>query len=702
MKLRIKLSVLISLFTISSIYSQPFVYPKARKTNQTDNYFGTSVNDPYRWLEDDRSKETEYWVKSENEVTEKYLAQIPFRDSLKSRMQALWNSPKYFAPFACGKNYFYYRYTGIENQPELFYMKGIDYVPMMYFDPNKLSADGTTAITQTVPSHDGSSIAFMVSDAGSDWNEIRIKEVKNMKTYPEKIGWVKFSSIAWWKDGFFYSRYDSVATGNIFTQKNEYHKVYYHKLNTPQSSDSLVFEDKKNSLMTFGASVTDDEHYLIISGTVSTTGNNIYIQDLRNPNAKLIPVVKSFDNDYELVGTIGDKLLFFTNYKSPRKKLILIDTKAPQFANWKDFVPQQEYIMQGATMGFDKVIVHYMKDASSHLVIYNKTGVMINEVPLAGFGTVDAINGSLLDTIAFISYTTFTSPGIIYRYDLKHARLYTQFKPKLNYNPEDYVTEQVFYTSKDGTKIPLFLVHKKDYKPDGNTPTLLYGYGGFNISKTPEFKMERMVFLEHGGLFAQANIRGGGEYGTEWHEAGTKLKKQNVFDDFIAAAEYLIKQNYTNPSKLAVSGRSNGGLLIGAVMTQRPELFKVALPAVGVMDMLRYHKFTIGWSWKSDYGTSDDSLEFNAIYKYSPLQNIKEGVQYPATLITTADHDDRVVPAHSFKFAATLQEKQKGNNPVMIRIDSNAGHGSGKPTGKLIDEQSDIFSFLFYNLGMTL
>ncbi len=700
--LMLKICLPTSCLLSTVVYSQQgIVYPPTHKSTVEDVYFETNVPDPYRWLESDNAPETIEWVKQQNTVTSNYLATIPFRDTLKARMTALWNYAKYTPPFRAGSRYFYYKNDGLQNQPILFMMKSLQYVPMSYFDPNKISDDGTTAITQTVPSKDGRYMVFVLSNAGSDWNEVRIKEVSNMKTLPDKLGWVKFSNIAWKDSGFYYSRYETPrGDANVYTDKNQNHKVYYHQLNTPQESDSLIFSDSNQPLRTYSASTTEDERFLVISGAESTSGNNILIKDLQTPNAKLAEVVKTFDADFELIGNVGENLIFLTNFKAPRKKLVMINSRNFEMQNWKDLVAEKTDILKTAKFAGGKLVLNYMKDASSHLYIYSVSGKMESEIPLGNLGTVDAINSSNADTLIFFSFTTFTAPATIYRFNIRNNKLYEHAKPRLPFKSDDYETKQVFYLSKDGTKIPLFIVHKKGLVPDGKAPTLLFGYGGFDISKTPEFKPERMVFLEQGGIFAMANLRGGGEYGEEWHMAGTKLKKQNVFDDFIAAAEYLIKNNYTNPSKLAISGRSNGGLLVGAVMTQRPDLFKVALPAVGVMDMLRYHKFTIGWSWATDYGTSDNEEEFKALYKYSPIHNIKSGVSYPATLVTTADHDDRVVPAHSFKFISTLQEKQKGDNPVLIRIDTKAGHGAGKPTGKLIDEQADIFTFMFYNLGM--
>ena len=695
---RIPIIVFLSIIN-ASLFGQQINYPVTRKDSQTDNYFGTEVADPYRWLEDDTSEETKTWVNAENKCTEDYLLKIPFRDSLKARMKANWNVIRYEVPFHCGSSYFYYRHDGNLNQPILFYLRSLEYVPYSYFDPNKISAEGTTSITATVPSPDGAYMAFQVSGSGSDWNEIRIKDVKTMKSLPEIISGVKFSGIAWFKQGFFYSRYTSVPGKN---ERNEFHKVYYHSLNTPQEKDSLIWEDKEHPLRNFSAYVTEDQHYLIINGSETTSGNSVILMDLRKSGGRPNYLIKTFENDYDCLGSYKNRIYFLTDKNAPRKKIIALDLSVDGADTWLDIVPQQQEILQSAIMAYDKLVLHFMKDASSRLMIFNYQGVKERDLPLTGIGTVDGMSGSQADSMIFYSFTTFTSPPVVYRYNMKKNTLGVQFKSPLPYNPDDFITEQVFYNSKDGTRIPMFLVHKKDMKVDSTTPTLLFGYGGFNISKTPEYKPERLVFLQEGGLFAMANLRGGGEYGADWHIAGTRLNKQNVFDDFIAAAEYLIKKGYTNPEKLAVSGRSNGGLLIGAVMTQRPDLFKVALPAVGVMDMLRFQKFTIGWAWTGDYGSSDKEEDFRYLYSYSPYHRLKQGVKYPATLVTTADHDDRVVPGHSFKFAARLQECQTGDLPVLIRVDKNAGHGAGKATGKLIDEQSDIFAFLFYHLGMKL
>ncbi|MFN5355214.1 MAG: prolyl oligopeptidase family serine peptidase [Bacteroidota bacterium] len=674
-------------------------YPESRQVQQNDTYHGTVVNDPYRWLEDDRARETTDWVNRQNAFTLAHLSTIPFRDSLKTEMQGYWNYVRYQTPFRCGDNFFYYRQDGQQNQPVLYYMKSLEFVPFSYFDPNKLSSDGTTALTQTVPSRDGKHLVFQVSEAGSDWNSIRIKETKSMKTLPEVIDGVKFSSISWFKDGFFYSKYPKAETGNA---ANEYHSVYYHRLGTAPTQDSLVWQDKEHPRRNFNASVTDDERYLVISGSESTSGNSVFVQDLSVKSSSPRAIVKSFEYDFDLMGNFGEELVFLTNHKAPRKRIITINPRAIDEKNWTVILAESDEIIQSASLCWRSIVVHTMKDASSRLYIHNQKGLRTHTVPLDGFGTVEGISGSMRDSLMFFSYTTFTQPATVYRYQLNNHRMAVQFKSTLPYAADDFMTSQVFYNSKDGTRIPMFLVHKKGLKPNGKLPTLLFGYGGFNISKTPEFKPERMVLLNHGGVFALPSLRGGGEYGSEWHDAGTKLRKQNVFDDFIAAAEYLISEGYTSPATLGIAGRSNGGLLVGASMTQRPELFKVALPAVGVMDMLRFQKFTIGWAWTRDYGSSDDPKEFNALYAYSPYHRLKPETCYPATLVTTADHDDRVVPGHSFKFAARLQEVQSCSNPALIRVDTDAGHGSGKPLSKLLDEQSDIFAFLLYHLGVRL
>ena len=692
------LILLLSAFITSEIPAQEIHYPDASKSNQTDVYHGVTVSDPYRWLEDDKSEATAKWVNDENQLTEQVLSVIPFRDSIKARMKDNFGLLRFEVPFRCGSSYYYYRYDGRNNQPLLFVKKTLEMVPFIYFDPNKISADGTTSISATVPSRDGKYMAFQISGAGSDWNEIRIKDVQSMKSLPEILSGVKFSNIAWYQDGFFYSRYDQTE---LQSSVNKNHKIYYHRLNTGQEVDSLVWSDKQFPLRNFSAYVTEDSRFLVISGSESTSGNAVYVADLSKPDKTIKPIVTTFKQEYDCIGSFRNRIYFLTDNEAPRKKIAALEMSSSGTFFWVDVVPHQTEILQSAIMSYDKLVLHYMKDASSQLVVYQRNGVRYRDVKLNSIGTIESLSGSQADSIMFFSFVTFTSPPVVYMYNIKTSTAGVLNKSPLTYNPDDFITEQVTYESKDGTKIPMFLIHKKGLQFNGETPTLLFGYGGFNISKTPEFKPERLVFLQNGGLLAVPNLRGGGEFGAEWHEAGTKLKKQNVFDDFIAAAEFLINKKYTNSAHLAIGGRSNGGLLVGASMTQRPDLFKVALPAVGVMDMLRFHKFTIGWAWTGDYGSSDNKQEFEALYKYSPYHNLKPGIKYPATMITTADHDDRVVPGHSFKFAARLQECQQGDNPVLIRVDKNAGHGSGKATSKLIDEQSDIFAFLFYHLGMT-
>jgi prolyl oligopeptidase len=699
---KILLPVIISWLCGNACIAQLVNYPATRKVAQTDNYFGTKVEDPYRWLEDDKSAETGLWVDMQNETTEKYMVQIPFRKRLKERLTALSNYEKFSPLQKAGNYYFYTRNSGLQNQSVIYYTKSWRDTGTVFFDPNQLSIDGTVSLASYSLSPDGKYMGYGLSTAGSDWMEIHVKETSSGKILDDKIEWAKFSGIAWKDDGFYYSRFDAVKQGNAFTIKNQFHKVYYHKLGSKQQDDVLIYEDKKHAQRNFYAKVTDDGRYLVISGSETTSGNNLVIKDLRKPKDPFITLVDSFKNDFDVFGNIGDSILVLTNWNAPRGRIICVDMSKYVKGEWNEIVPQQAEIMQGATQSFYRIVVKYMKDASNMMVVYLNGGAKFDELRLDSPGTIDAVTGDRNDTVLFYSVSSFISPSTIYRYQVA-ARFNTiQFASKIDFAAEEYTASQILCKSKDGTPIPMFVVYKSGLDLNSNNPTLLFGYGGFNISKTPEFKPERLLFLENGGIFVMAILRGGGEYGEEWHQAGTKLKKQNVFDDFIAAAEYLEMNGFTNPSRLAISGRSNGGLLVGAVMTQRPDLFKVALPAVGVMDMLRYHKFTIGWSWAGDYGTSDNKDEFNAIYKYSPLHRIAAGVKYPCTFVTTGDHDDRVVPAHSFKFIATLQEKNAGQNPMLIRIDKNAGHGSGKPLSKLIDEQADVFAFTMYNLGMSV
>jgi prolyl oligopeptidase len=693
---------LISFVLIFSVsYSQSLKYP-AKKTDQKDNYFGTEVADPYRWLEDDRAAETAEWVKEENSVTFDYLSKIPFREKVKSRITQLWNYPKYTAPFKAGPYYFFFKNDGVQNQSVMYILKNLNSQPGVFLDPNRLSTDGTTALSLNSSSYNGDYFAYGLSKGGSDWEEIHLRNMHTTKDYDEVLKWVKFSGIGWKQDGLYYCHYDVPGESDVLKKKNEFQKVYFHKLGTLQDKDSLVYEDKEHPLRTFGVGTTDDEQFLILSASEGTSGNDLQVKDLSKPGSQFIRIVNGFENDYYVLDHIGNSLLIQTNYKAPRGKIILVDLNNPAKENWKDFIPEKQEVLEGITQVGDKLIARYMKDANNYLEVYDMKGSAENKIKLDAIGTIGAVSGHKKDSLVFYSLTSFTIPTTIYKYNINTKQSSVYNSPKLNFNAADYETKQVWYNSKDGTKVPMFIVMKKGTQLDGTHPTLLYGYGGFNISITADFKIERLVFLENGGIYAVANLRGGGEYGEDWHKAGTKLKKQNVFDDFIAAAEYLVKEKYTTSSKLAIMGRSNGGLLVGACMTQRPDLFKVALPGVGVMDMLRFHKFTIGWAWTVDYGSSDSLDQFKALYAYSPLQNIKAGVKYPATFVTTGDHDDRVVPAHSFKFISTLQEKQAGTNPVLIRIETMGGHGAGKPTSKVIEEQADIYSFMMYNLGMTV
>lgn len=705
MRTIIFLFIAIGMITINSCKNKDdnnkLVYPETAKVDMVDNYFGTEVADPYRWLEDDNSQETAEWVNAQNKVTQTYLEKIPFREKIKNRLSEIWNYPRQGVPFKKKDNYFYFKNDGMQNQDVLYILDSLDAEAKVFLDPNKLSDDGTVALAGMSFSNDGKLVAYSISRAGSDWNEIYVMETEGAKKLDDKLEWIKFSGMAWHNNGFFYSRYDKPAEGSELSGKNEFHKIYYHKIGTSQEEDNLVFENKEFPLRSYFAETTDDEKYLIISESESTSGNALYVKDLSNEANDIKLIAKGFDYEYNVVDNIDKKLLVVTNHKAPKNQLVIIDPLKPEESNWIVLIPEAKNVLESVKQIGGKLIVQYMKDASSIALVFEMDGKQTGEVQLPGIGSLSAFRGKKDDNIAFYSFTSYIFPTTLYKYDIESNTSVIYKKAEIDFKSDDYEVKQIFYKSNDGTKVPMFVVHKKGLKLDGNNPCFLYGYGGFNISLTPDFRVSRLPFLENGGVYVVANIRGGGEYGEEWHKAGTVLQKQNVFDDFIAAAEYLIENKYTNSSKLAISGGSNGGLLVGACMTQRPELFKVALPAVGVLDMLRYHKFTIGWAWATDYGTSEKKEEFEYLYKYSPLHNIKEGVEYPATMVTTADHDDRVVPAHSFKFIAELQAKHKGNNPVLIRIETKAGHGAGKPTSKQIEEMADIWSFVFYNMGIT-
>ena len=675
-------------------------YPETKKDYTTDNYFGTSIADPYRWLENDTSTETKNWVDEENKITQNYLEQITYREDIKNRLTEIWNYPKESAPFKAGEYYFFTKNDGLQNQSVWFIKKGLEGKEELFLDPNKLSADGTASVSLLGFSHDKKHITYSIAQSGSDWSNIYVMEVASKTKLADELKWTKFSGAAWKGDGFYYSRYDEPTKGMELSGANKFQKVYFHKLGEAQTTDKLIFEDNTNPNLYFGADVTEDEHFLVLYASAGTSGNALYYQDLTSLNNKIELLVKGFENNHSVITNNGDKLLINTDLNAPNKQVVLVDPKNSDPKNWQKIIPESKLALEGASSGGGFLWASYLKDASTNIVQFDLSGNKIKDVKLPDIGTVGGFGGYKDDIEFFYSFTNFTTPGTSYRYDIKQGESTLYKKSALKFNTDNYETKQVFYPSKDGTKVPMFMVYKKGIKLNGDNPVFLYAYGGFQISLTPTFSLSRMLFLEHGGIYVQPSLRGGSEYGEAWHKAGMLEKKQNVFDDFIGAAEYLIKEKYTNPAKIAISGGSNGGLLVGACMTQRPELFKVALPAVGVLDMLRYHKFTVGWGWAVEYGTSDQKDDFDYLIKYSPLHNIKTGVNYPATLITTADHDDRVVPAHSFKFAATLQEKYKGENPMLIRIDKKAGHGAGKPTKKLIEEATDIWSFVFQNLEM--
>nr|WP_320036501.1 prolyl oligopeptidase family serine peptidase [uncultured Bacteroides sp.] len=676
-------------------------YPITKKDNTVDTYFGVKVADPYRWLENDTTKETAGWVKAQNKVTSSYLEKIPFRNKLKERLTNLTNYEKIGAPFKKNGKYYFYKNDGLQNQSVLYVQNTLDSEPEIFLDPNKLSEDGTVALTGISFSKDGKYFAYTISRSGSDWREVYVMDIATRKLLNDHIQWAKFSGAAWQGDGFYYSAYDAPVAGKEFSNVNENHKIYFHKIGEPQSKDVLVYQNPKYPKRFYTASVSEDQQALFIFESGEGRGNALFMKNLTKADAPIEQLASDFNYEYSPIEVIGNKIFFSTNFGAPKSKIMVADINSPKLENWKDLVPESASVLSGAEVIGGKLMLTYDKDASNHAFVYNTDGKLIHEVKLPSLGSV-GFSGDKDEKDAFFIFTSFTFPGAVYKYnvDTNESSLYRA--PKVNFNPEDFVTEQVFYPSKDGTKIPMFLTYKKGLKKNGSNPVFLYAYGGFNISLNPSFSTFRIPFLENGGIYAQANLRGGGEYGEEWHIAGTKMHKQNVFDDFISAAEYLIAKKYTSKSKVAIVGGSNGGLLIGACVNQRPDLFKVAIPEVGVMDMLRYHKFTIGWNWASDYGTSEDSKEmFDYLHAYSPLHTFKKGITYPAIMVTTADHDDRVVPAHSFKYAATLQEASNKKNPALIRIDSKAGHGSGKPISKVIDEQADIYSFIMYNIGIS-
>ena len=692
---------LVCLLATAMFMTKTTEYPPARKSDQVDDYHGVKVADPYRWLEDLDSEETRQWVEAENKLTFAFLNSVPERATIRERLTKLWDFEKYGVPFKEGNRYFYSRNSGLQNQSVLYTVNTLDGKPQEVLDPNVLSADGTVAVSGMEVSPDGKLLAYSLSASGSDWQEWKVRDVTTSKDLSDDLKWVKFSGVSWTRDGkgFFYSRYDE-PKADALKATNYFQKMYFHRLGTPQAEDVLVYERPDQKEWLLGGAVTEDGNYLIINVSEGTdVKSRIYYKDLKTKDATVVKLLDDFDAAYNFIGNEGTRFWFQTDLDAPRGKVIEIDVARPERAKWKVVVPESKETLQATTFVDHKFVLNYLKDAYTQVKIYDTTGKFVNEIAFPTIGTADGFGGKPGDKETFYAFTGFTTPTTIYRYDFTTGKSTIFRQPKVEFNPNDFETKQVFYTSKDGTKVPMFITHKKGLKLDGNNPTYLYGYGGFNISLTPAFSVGNLVWMEMGGVYAQPNLRGGGEYGEDWHQAGMKLKKQNVFDDFIAAAEWLIANKYTSTPKLAIGGGSNGGLLVGAALTQRPDLFGAAIPAVGVMDMLRFQKFTIGWAWVSDYGSSDNPAEFKAIYAYSPLHNIKPGTSYPPTMVTTADHDDRVWPGHSFKFAATLQAAQAGDAPVLIRIETKAGHGAGKPTSKIIDEVADRWAFLVKTLN---
>ncbi len=699
-KIGLKMVLIIGLLFVSCQQKKEKMkvnYPETSKEEVIDTYFGTKVTDSYRWLEDDRSKKTEDWVKVQNEVTFNYLNKIPYKKEIQGRLSKLWNYERVGTPFKEGKYTYFYKNDGLQNQAVL-YRKGDDGKEEVFLNPNTFTKDGTTSLGNVSFTKDGSLVAYAISEGGSDWRKVIVMKTETKEIVGDTLVDVKFSGLSWkGNDGFFYSSYDK-PKGSELSAKTTQHKLYYHKLGTPQKEDKVLFGDTQKRRYVSGY-VTDDERYLFISAANSTTGNELYMKDLSKPKNKIITIVDNFDNDSYVIDNDGEKLYLVTNFKAPNKRVVTVNAKKPQPSYWKDVIPETKNVLN-ISIGGGYIFAKYMVDAVSKVKQYDYNGKLIREVKLPGVGTAGGFGGKAEDKELYFSFQNYKTPTSSYKFNPKDGKYELYWKPAIDFNSDNYESKQIFYTSKDGTKVPMIITYKKGLEFNGKNPTILYGYGGFNISLKPAFSTANAVWLELGGVYAVPNLRGGGEYGRKWHDAGTKMQKQNVFDDFIAAGEYLIKEKYTSSDFLAIRGGSNGGLLVGATMTQRPDLMKVALPAVGVLDMLRYHTFTAGAGWAYDYGTAEDSKEmFEYLHKYSPVHNVKENVEYPATLITTGDHDDRVVPAHSFKFAAELQDKQIGENPTLIRIETNAGHGAGTPVSKIIEQYADIFSFTLYNMG---
>jgi len=690
---------------VAQTQGSPLVYPKAKTVNQVDDYHGVKVADPYRWLEDTDSADTQAWVAEENKLTFSYLDQLPYRQAIRERLLKLWNYERFSVPSQHGGRYFYERNNGLQNQNVLLVADSLNAEPRMLLDPNTLSPDGTIALAGTAVSEDGKLLAYGTATSGSDWMEWHVRDVDTAKDLADQIKWVKFSGASWTKDGkgFFYSRYDEPKQDTMMRDTNYFQKLYYHRLSTSQSEDKLIYERPDNKEMLFGGEVSDDGRYLIITVEEGTAPKNrLYYKDLTNPDSQVVKLLDDFDGRYNFLDNDGPVFWVQTDFDAPRGRLIAIDTRHPERANWKTVIPQGSDKLEFSNVVDDLFLLGYLKDARTEVRVYDLTGKFLRSVDLPGIGTAEGFGGKRRDKEAFYAFTSFISPPTIYRYDPRVGESSLFRRPKVDFDPTQYETNQVFYKSKDGTRIPMFLTYKKGLKLDGQNPTMLYAYGGFDISLTPFFSVPNLVWLEMGGIYAQPSLRGGGEYGEEWHQAGVRAKKQNVFDDFIAAAEWLIDNKYTSTPKLAIHGGSNGGLLVGACLTQRPELYGAAFPEVGVMDMLRFQKFTIGWAWISDFGSSDNPGEFKTLYAYSPLHNLRPGTNYPATLIATSDHDDRVVPGHSFKFAAAMQADQAAPAPVLIRIETKAGHGAGKPISKRIDETADAWAFIARNLNMSV
>lgn len=698
MKHFVALSVLT--LTTTTMVAQNINYPKAPKDSTVDTYFGVKIPDPFRPLEADRSKETAEWVAAENKVTNEYLAKIPFRAKLLQRLKEVADYEKVSAPFENNGKWYVFKNNGLQNQSVLYQMNELGGTLHEFLDPNKLSTDGTVALQDISFSKDGKHMAYVISRSGSDWQEIYVKDVATGKLLSDHIEWAKFGGAKWCGNGFYYSAYDAPEKGKEYSSKNEIHKIYYHKIGTPQSQDVLFYQNPTQPLRFYSVSLNKEETIMFLYESGAGSGMNLYVRDLRVPNSQFIQMTSNMDLQYNPIGTVGDNIYLLTNDGAPKGRIMVANVHKPGFKDWKELVGETKNVLENAQFAADKLVLSYSKDASTHLYVYSLDGKELNEIKLPTVGRA-SFSGERGQKECFYSFASFTVPGAIYQYDMAQNKSSVYTEPKVKFSLNQYTTEQVFFNSKDGTRVPMFLTYRKGLKRNGKNPVLIYGYGGFNVSLSPNFSSMRIPFLENGGVYVQVNLRGGSEYGEEWHVAGTKMQKQNVFDDFISAAEWLVSNHFTSKEHIAIMGGSNGGLLVGACMTQRPDLFKVCIPQVGVMDMLRYHKFTIGWNWAPDYGTSEDSKAmFDYLRAYSPLHNLKKGVSYPATLVTTADHDDRVVPAHSFKFAATLQECQGGTAPVLIRIDSKAGHGSGKPLAKQLEEQADIFSFIMWNLGM--